>query len=172
MAVRHGEAGHTKETCQICGCLLHRAGWYAEDSVRGRSHATRHHYVAERFFGRSANRPGTRRGAIFVTCPWDHEDQKGVFCYECHEELLHNPVLLPGDIAKFARLVKLRGLSETRKRVGRSRIAGRIILLHEVIARGLDRPCGRSSGPERQGRTHERTRAQRSQTPRRSRATT
>jgi hypothetical protein len=162
MAVRHGEAGHTKETCQICGCLLHRAGRYAEDSVRGRSHATRHHYVAERFFGRSANRPGTRRGAIFVTCPWDHEGRKGIFCYECHEELLHNPILLPRDIAKFARFVKLRGLSETRKRVGRSRIAGRIILLHEVIARGLDSAARKIKWPGKTGGTHERNGAQRS----------
>ncbi len=149
MAKRHRKAGHAKETCQVCGCLLHREGRYAEDSVRGRSHATRHHYVAERFFGRSANRPSTRRRAIFATCPWAHEGRKGVFCYECHEELLHNPVLLPRDIGKFARIVKLRGLSETKKPVGRSLIAGRIILLHEVIARGLDSGLWNVEGPER-----------------------
>jgi hypothetical protein len=34
--------------------------------------------------------------------------------------------------------VKLHGLSETKKPVDRSLIAGRIILLHEVLARGLD----------------------------------
>lgn len=138
MAGRHRGAGHPKETCQICGCFLHREGQYAKVSLRGRSHATRHHYVAERFFGRSANRPGTTRAAILTACPWDHEGKKGLFCYECHEVLLHNPVLLPGDIAKFARLARLRGLSETKKPISRSLIAGRIVLFHEVIARGLD----------------------------------
>lgn len=58
---------------------------YAEASVRGRSHATRHHYVAKRFFGRSANRPGAKRGAVFVTSLWGHEGRKTLFCYECHE---------------------------------------------------------------------------------------
>lgn len=138
MAERHRKTGRMQERCQICGCLLHREGGYAEASVRGRSHATQHHYVAERFFGRSANRPGTKRRATFAACPWGYEGQKGLFCYECHEELLHNPVLLPDDIAKFARLVQLRGLSGTKKSVGKSLIARRIILLHEVIVRGLD----------------------------------
>ncbi len=143
------KTGRMQEKCQICGCFLHRKGGYAKPSVRGRSHATRHHYVAERFFGRSANRPNTRRGPIFVTCPWTHEGQRGVFCYECHEELLHNPVLLPGEIAKFARLVKLRGLSETKKPVRKSLIAGRIVLFHEVIARGLDSGVRKVKGPRK-----------------------
>lgn len=41
---------------------------------------------------------------------------KATFCYECHEELLHNPVLLPDDIKKFAELVELRGLNEIKKK--------------------------------------------------------
>ncbi len=82
--------------------------------------------------------PGTRREATFVASPWGSENEKGLFCYECHEELLHNPVVLPEDIAKFARLVHLRGLSETNKPVGRYLLAGRIVLFHEVIAKGLD----------------------------------
>jgi hypothetical protein len=71
-------------------------------------------------------------------CPWDHERKTGVFCYECHEELLHNPVLLPQDVERFAELVKLRRLSERNKGAQRHRIAGRIRLFHEVIDRGLD----------------------------------
>lgn len=59
------------------------------------------------------------------------------FCYECHEELLHNPVLLPEDISRFAELVKKRGLSEDSKTEDRKRIARRIMLFHEVIALGL-----------------------------------
>jgi hypothetical protein len=60
-----------------------------------------------------------------------------VFCYECHEELLHNPVFLPEDIERFAKLVSLRGWSEKQKPDSRKRIAGRIKLLHEVIDCGL-----------------------------------
>lgn len=127
------------EYCGICGCALHRtAGTYALPTPEGRSHATRHHFVAERFFGRSSNRGGTKRDGVFATCPWDAEGESGVFCYECHEELLHNPVFLPGDIRTLAQLVKARGFSESEKSSDRSRLAGRILLLHEVIAAGLD----------------------------------
>lgn len=126
------------ETCAICGCQLHRTvKTYAVPTIEGRSHASRHHFVAERFFGRSRNRRGTKTDGLFASCPWQTEGQSDVFCYECHEELLHNPVLLPGDISALAGLVRTRGLSETDKTADRSKIAGRVILLHEVIARGL-----------------------------------
>lgn len=125
------------ERCELCGCAIHRSGGYATPTVQGRSHATEHHYVAERFFGRSKNRPGEQRDPIFDRDPWRAEGKAGVFCYECHEELLHNPVFLPEDMGQFAKLVSLRGFSEEEKSVDRSRIAGRIELLHEVIHRGL-----------------------------------
>jgi hypothetical protein len=127
-----------KEICGICGCSLHRTkNTYARPTVAGRGHATEHHLVAERFFGRSNNRRGTLTEGIFAECPWGQEGASEVFCYECHEELLHNPVLLPDDIEIFAELVRQRGLSEETKPEGRSKIAGRIALFHEVIARGL-----------------------------------
>lgn len=126
------------ERCAICDCLLHRTkNTYARPSVEGRSHATSHHYVAERFFGRSTNRRGTKTEGLFSSCPWGHEGESVVFCYECHEELIHNPVLLPEDIARFAELVKQRGLSEEVKTESREQISGRVALFHEVIARGL-----------------------------------
>lgn len=128
----------SREHCAICGCQVHRTnGTYARPTVAGRSHATKHHHVAERFFGRSSNRKGTLTEGIFTDCPWGSEGETVVFCYECHEELIHNPVLLPEDIAKLAQLVKLRGLSETEKMAHRAPIAGRIKLLHEVIQAGL-----------------------------------
>jgi hypothetical protein len=127
----------TEERCGICGCRLHRGGGYALPTPEGRSHATEHHYVAERFFGRSANRKNERRERIFETCPWNVEGQSGVFCYECHEELLHNPVFTSADIELFAALVRRRGLQEDEKTVSRQRLAGRIQLLHAVIAAGL-----------------------------------
>lgn len=127
------------ESCAICGCQVHRTGEYAKPTVVGRSHASRHHYVAERFFGRSKNRPGTQREAIFADCPWEFEGQGEIFCYECHEELLHNPVFLPENIQRFARLVQLRGLVEETKPRDRRSVAGRIMLLREVISAGLQR---------------------------------
>ena len=126
------------ELCTICGCELHRtANTYARPTPEGRSHATRHHYVAERFFGRSTNRRGTLREPIFEACPWEVEGESAVFCYECHEELLHNPVLLPHDLERFRELVMIRGLNEHQKDQGRSKLAGRIELLHDVIAAGI-----------------------------------
>jgi hypothetical protein len=125
------------ERCAICGCELHRSGDYALPTPKGRSHATKHHYVAERFFGRSQNRRGTKREAIFSACPWNSERKPEMFCYECHEELMHNPVLLPNDIAQLAALVRKRGLSEDQKPNDRSKLAARIQLFHEIIACGL-----------------------------------
>jgi hypothetical protein len=125
------------ERCAICGCGVHRSGEYAKPTKEGRSHATRHHYVAQRFFGRSSNRKGTLTERVFAQCPWGQERRAEVFCYECHELLLHNPVLLPEDVARFAELVRRRGLAEEEKPEDFSRIAARIALFHEVIARGL-----------------------------------
>lgn len=127
------------EHCSICDCELHRTrNTYAQPTVLGRSHATEHHYVAERFFGRSANRPGTVRDPIFDACPWGFEGRTAVFCYECHEDLLHNPVLLPRDLRALADLVRSRDLSEEQKADDRSKLSGRIQLFHEVIAAGLE----------------------------------
>jgi hypothetical protein len=126
------------EHCAICGCELHRAReTHALATTEGRSHATKHHFVAERFFGRSNNRPGTKTEGVFSSYPWGHEGESEVFCYECHEELLHNPVLLPEDVARFAGLVRMAGFSEKVKTEDRSKIAGRVALFHDVIARGL-----------------------------------
>jgi hypothetical protein len=105
--------------------------------VAGRSHATEHYYVAERFFGRSTNRRGTKREGIFAECPWGYEGKSQAYCYECHEELLHNPVLLPNDVSAFSRLVRARGLNEDSKSDERSKLAGRIMLLQLVISVGL-----------------------------------
>src|SRR4029453_19289921 len=55
------------EHSALCGCEVHRTpDTYARPSVAGRSHATEHHFVAERFFGRSANRRGTKAEGIFA----------------------------------------------------------------------------------------------------------
>jgi hypothetical protein len=126
------------EYCAICNCPVHRtAGTYAKANALGRSHASEHHFVAERFFGRSANRPGTIVDPIFSQCPWAQEGKTAVFCYECHEELLHNPVLLQQDIQLLAALVEARGLAESGKTEDRSRLAGRIKLFQEIISRGI-----------------------------------
>jgi hypothetical protein len=123
------------ENCAICGCLLHRTkNTYANPTPEGRSHASKHHYVPERFFGRSKNRkPGTQREKI-----WGYEGETAVFCYDCHEELLHNPVLLPEDIKRLADIVQSRGFAEDKKTESREKIAGRIMLFREVIKRGLE----------------------------------
>ena len=126
------------EQCAICGCRVHRIGnTYAQTSIAGRSHATKHYYVAERFFGRTKSRRGALVEGIFPFCPWKREAQFGVLCYECHSELLFHPVLLPEDVARFSDLVKRRGLNELVKSESRAPIAGRVALLHEVIGLGV-----------------------------------
>ena len=130
----------TYESCSICGCSLHRGrGHYARYTVKGRSHASRHHYVAERFFGRSRNNGAKQKPKMFNECPWEYEGKHGLFCYECHEVLLHNPVLLPEDIERFATLVKREELAEAyNKPENPNKIAGRIQLFHKIISRGLE----------------------------------
>jgi hypothetical protein len=126
-----------EERCAICSCRVHRSGEYATPTIAGRSHATQHHYVAERFFGRSKNRRGTKRAGIFAACPWGYEGKAQTYCYECHEELLHNPVLLPADVSALATLVQRYGLAEDSKPEDRRQLAGRIKLMHDVISAGL-----------------------------------
>jgi hypothetical protein len=139
----------TLERCAICGCKLHRTrDTYARPTVAGRSHATKHHNVAERFFGRSSNRRGTQNEGIFEYCPWEYEGETVVFCYECHEELIHNPVLLPEAIAGFALLVTQGGFSEVEKTESRKPIAGRIKLMQKVIAAGISALLEQSQKPE------------------------
>lgn len=46
-------------------------------------------------------------------------------------------MLLPEDVKRFSALVRKRGLSENDKPDDYARIAGRITLFHDVIARGL-----------------------------------
>lgn len=129
---------NVNETCAICGCELHRTpNTYARPTPEGRSHASKHHYIPERFFGRSNNRKGTQRDKVFSTSPWYYEGMTAVFCYDCHEELIHNPVLLPQDIGLLADLVRRRGFSEEKKTNSRHLLAGRIHLFHEVIRKGL-----------------------------------
>lgn len=136
--------------CAICGCELHNTeGTYALPTAEGRSHISKHHYVAERFFGRSNNRKGTQREKIFEECFAEVEGKTADFCYECHEELLHNPIFLPADIARFADLVKARSLNEeTKPELSRVFIAGRIKLFHEIIQKGLEE-LGKQKNKER-----------------------
>lgn len=127
----------TKKSCNLCGCTIHNKGSYAEPTVKGRSHATKHHCVAERFFGRSKTSKNEERVIIFHSCPWGMEEKVIEFCYECHEMLLHNPVLLPKEITAFSELVKKRGLNEQKKPRDKKLIAKRIQLFHEIIMKGL-----------------------------------
>jgi len=125
------------EYCKICGCELNRGGKeYGKQTLEGRSHTTGHHYVAKRFLSRSDSK-GKPHKPIFENCPWGLEGRKEAFCYECHEELLHNPVLLPTDVKRFAELVKLKGLNESEKTESKNKIARRIELLQEVIEEGV-----------------------------------
>jgi len=135
-------------TCAICGAKIYwgnKTKDYGKPTSSGRSHGSLHHYVPERFFGRSANRKNDPRDGIFSDSPWKEnipDRAVGAFCFDCHEELIHNPVLLEEQIKNLRELVQVYGLSEddktiTENLVGREKIAGRIGLFHHVIATGL-----------------------------------
>lgn len=126
-----------QEHCCICGCVIHRNGGYAKPTILGRSHATKHHFVAERFYGRSTNRKGDQRDRLFPSCPWGVEGLTALFCYDCHELLIHNPVFLPEDLEGFAALVRARHLDEAVKTEATNKLAGRIKLLQDVISKGI-----------------------------------
>lgn len=128
----------TEERCSLCDCRIHRNGDYAKPTLKGRSHANSHHYVAERYFGRSGNRPGTGRERIFQRDPWGMEGKTGIFCYDCGEVLLHNPVLLPEEISELSELYRLNNLTEDNKEDDMHKYRERIKLFHEVIQKGLD----------------------------------
>jgi hypothetical protein len=144
------------EHCGVCGCELHRGGDYATPTIEGRSHASSHHHVPERFFGRSKNRSRVQRERLFEVSPWGLEGKAAVFCYDCHEELLHNPVVLPQDLGALAELVRLRGLEEPMKTKSRDKLAGRIRLFHEAFALGIEQMLERER-QQRTGKTPART---------------
>ena len=127
------------EHCAICGCALcSKKDTYGKATLEGRGHRSRHHHIAERFFGRSKTRkPGTERPAILKESDWPKYDAPVILCYECHEELIHNPILLKEDLEKFKELVDRDGSSEKEKECSRGKIARRIILFHKVIETGL-----------------------------------
>ena len=124
--------------CGLCGCVIQNNGGYAEPTVDGRSHRTKHHYVAERFFGRSNNRRGEIREGIFSVEELDIKPKFGEYCYDCHEELLHNPIILKSEMDKLAEIFKIIGANEDVKTERKDKLKQRIITLKEVIRKGID----------------------------------
>ncbi len=51
--------------------------------------------------------------------------------------MLHNPVFLAEDIQRLRELVEARGLTEEEKSLDRSKLVGRVLLFHDVLAAGL-----------------------------------
>jgi len=128
------------ERCALCRCLVHRTrGTYATDTHEGRSHATGHHLVPQRFLGKSATRRKKGpRTAILRPDTFPTPGELLVFCYECHEELLHNPMLLEEDIRRLAELFELSEASEPDgKPFEKVRLARRIEIFHNTIAEGV-----------------------------------
>lgn len=131
-----------KTHCRICSCVLSRKnGTYGQATPSGRSHGTKHHLVAKRFFTKTKNDSISKMNPIFKDGDYpQYKGQMETLCYECHEELLHNPIFLPNDIDKFAKLVEKRFCDERgkKKTTKRKKIGQRIKLLNEVISVGLD----------------------------------
>ena len=81
--------------------------------------------------------------------PWELEGKSEVFCYECHEILLHNPVFTPENIVSFAELVSLNKLDEQIKTDSVDKLAKRVELLQKVIEHGIRKLKNESGCPTR-----------------------
>ena len=129
------------ERCAICNCILEIGkDEYGKHTLKGRRHASGHHYVAKRFFSSKDKKSGKKYKPIFTDSdfPWKIKPKEtGTFCFECHEELLHNPVFLPEDIKRFSKLVNSKHYDEPDKTESREKLAKRIELLHDVFDKGI-----------------------------------
>jgi len=142
-----------KEKCKICGCVLVRSDKgrkYAAHTTDGRAHRSGHHHVAQRFL-KTRDKRGNEFQPIFSKCPWEMGKKTVVLCYECHEELIQNPVFLPKDIENFRQLVKFRKFAENEKPENRKKLAGRIRLLNEVIETGIGKLLAKERRRRRMG---------------------
>ena len=124
-----------KEKCEICGCqLTSKQDTYGQDTLAGRAHQTKHHNIAKRFYGQQNGRKPIFKKKDRTGNGWNVTR----CCFECHEELLHNPILTSKNIKTLSTLVKKTGSGERRKPEDKKRIANRILLFHAVIDTGLE----------------------------------
>lgn len=52
--------------------------------------------------------------------------------------MLHNPVILPEDIDRLATIIRAKGLNEDTKSDSKDKLAARIMLLQDIIHKGID----------------------------------
>jgi len=140
MVKKTSKTKEAEKTCAICGCPLHRtAGTYAKPTADGRSHATDHHCVPKRFLS-DKNTKGEKRGPVLTDRHWAEKGSQTVtLCYDCHEELLHNPILLEEDVKHLRQIMDNKGCTETHKTEGDYKcIANRVRIFHEIIKAGIE----------------------------------
>ena len=96
----------TSEHCALCGCELTRGN---NINPTGRSS---HHRIPKRL---------ERWTGAFSE---ELRNEEMLMCYFCHEQLLHNPILLPGTEERLAELFAGKGPDE------------KLLIFAEVIERG------------------------------------
>ena len=129
--------GMAPERCRLCGCRVHRGGPYAAPTIEGRSCASEHHLCGRALPWALENLTWRPACQDFRNVSVGIRRKVAVYCYECGEKLLHNPVIIEADIERFAQLVRLRALNEDAKPAARQKMVGRIRPLYEVIDAGL-----------------------------------
>ena len=96
----------TKSQCMLCGIEYATGVVYA--SEHGRRSRGRHHLFPRRFEKRGMSQEGLARKLDVET-----RDLGFVhLCYECHEELLHNPVLTIKMLDELSHLIKGKSLED------------------------------------------------------------
>ena len=81
-------------TCVLCGTELVEGNvdyFYGTNTDKGMRHLSTHHRLADRLEKFLALDTITEK-----LCSGAGMDDKLVLCFFCHEEMLHNPILLPG----------------------------------------------------------------------------
>lgn len=128
----------TYSRCVVCNGVGARRA--PSQTPEGRSRLTHREMVPHALFGRNRKtrwRHDDPIDPVFTEDPWDAEGESTLMCAECRDQLLGQPVLLAWDLALLSSLIRQAGLSEEQRTSDRSKMAGRVQLFHEVIARGL-----------------------------------
>ncbi len=83
------------DRCTLCDCELTNT-----DYGRNLTDRSRHHRLPLRLSEWTGSFPEEMREELIVLCYW------------CHEEMIHNPILLPGVEQQLCRLFAGKGLDE------------------------------------------------------------
>jgi uncharacterized CHY-type Zn-finger protein len=107
--------------CMLCGIEFPKTGVYAEKTESGQHYRAEHHLIPKRFEKYHISQRSLAKKLNVGT-----QDFVPVYlCYECHEELLQNPVFTTEMIKELSHLIKGKSLED------------KVVILSHVIELGI-----------------------------------